>query len=106
MVYVDDIIIIRNQRSFLATTIKNLGDRFSIKDLGSLHYFLGVKVVPTQTRIFFLSRYQYVRDLLASTNMSGAKDVFTPLSNNTPLKLVDGTAPVDSLEFRHVIGIL
>ncbi|KAA8517736.1 hypothetical protein F0562_015205 [Nyssa sinensis] len=94
-----------NQPSFLATTIKNSGDRFSLKDLGFLHYFLGVEVVPTRFGIF-LSQHKYVRDLLASTNMSGAKDVSTSFSTSTSFQLVDGTAPMDSFDFRRVIGSL
>ncbi|KAA8549678.1 hypothetical protein F0562_001304 [Nyssa sinensis] len=62
-------------------------------------------IVPTRSGLF-LSQHKYVRDLLASTNMSGAKDVSTPLSTSTSLQLVDGTAPVDSSNFRRVIGSL
>ncbi|KAF5469010.1 hypothetical protein F2P56_013115 [Juglans regia] len=38
--------------------------------------------------------------------MSGAKDVSTPISTTTSLQLIDGTAAVDSTEFRRVIGSL
>ncbi|KAF5449859.1 hypothetical protein F2P56_030261 [Juglans regia] len=36
--------------------------------------------------------------------MIGAKDVSTPFSTSTALKLVDGTSSVDSTEFHRVIG--
>ncbi|KAF5460205.1 hypothetical protein F2P56_020089 [Juglans regia] len=36
--------------------------------------------------------------------MTGAKEVNTPLSTSTALKLVDGTTSFDSTEFRSVIG--
>ena len=38
--------------------------------------------------------------------MIGAKDVSTPLSTTTSLKLVDGTSSTNSTEFRSVIGAL
>ena len=38
--------------------------------------------------------------------MSAAKDVSTPLSTSESLKLVDGTAPMDSSDFRRIIGSL
>ena len=38
--------------------------------------------------------------------MIGAKDVSTPLSTTTFLKLVDGTSSTNSTEFRSVIGAL
>lgn len=49
--------------------------------------------------------YKYVHDLLSDTDMLGAKDVSTPLSTSTPLKLNDGTSTVDS-EFRQILGNL
>ena len=78
---------------------------FSLKDMGSLHFFLGIEVIPTRAGLF-LSQHKYVRDLLANTSMSGAKDVSTPLSTTQSLQLIDGTATVDSSEFHRIIGRL
>lgn len=58
----------------MASVIQQLGAMFSLKDMGSLHLFLGVEVIPTNGGLF-LSQHKYVRDLLAQTSMSGAKDV-------------------------------
>uniref|UniRef100_A0A2N9JAR7 Reverse transcriptase Ty1/copia-type domain-containing protein n=1 Tax=Fagus sylvatica TaxID=28930 RepID=A0A2N9JAR7_FAGSY len=103
LVYVDDLVITGNNSTFVASIIKQLGAKFSLKDMGLLHFFLGIEVVPTQAGLF-LSQHKYVRDLLSKTNMSAAKDVSTPLSTSQSLKLVDGTAPVDSSDFRRIIG--
>ena len=73
--------------------------------MGSLHFFLGIEIIPTRAWLF-LSQHKYVRDLLANTSMSGAKDVSTPLSTTQSLQLIDGTAAVDSSEFRRIIGRL
>ena len=97
LVYVDDIVITRNNKNFVASIIKKLGDHFSLKDMG-LHFFLGVEVVPTQAGLF-LSQHKYIRELLSNTNMSGAKDVSTPLSTTQSLKLLDDTTNVDNIEF-------
>jgi len=51
----------------------------SLKDMGLLHFFLGVEVISIHTGLF-LSQHKYIRELLASTSMSGVKDVSTPLS--------------------------
>ena len=98
MVYVDDIVITGNNKNFVASIIKQLRDRFSLKDMGLLHFFLGVEVVPTQ-RGLFLSQHKYIQELLSNTNMSGAKDVSTPLSTTQSLKLLDDTTNVDNIEF-------
>ena len=105
LVYVDDLVITGNNSILVANIIKQLGDMFSLKDMGFLHFFLGIEVIPTRAGLF-LSQYKYVRDLLANTSMSGAKDVSTPLSTTQSLQLIDGTAAVDSSEFRRIIGRL
>ena len=78
---------------------------FSLKDMGSLHFFLGIEVIPTRAGLF-LSQHKYVRDLLSNTSMSGVKDVSTPLSITQSLQLIDGTTTVDSSEFCRIIGCL
>jgi hypothetical protein len=60
---------------------------FSLKDMGPLHFFLGVEVIPTKAGLF-LTQHKYIRELLANSNMSGAKDISTPLSTSQSLQLV------------------
>jgi hypothetical protein len=105
LVYVDDLIITGNNTAFVASIVDHLGRKFSIKDLGSLHFFLGVEVIPTAAGLF-LSQHKYIRDLLAKTSMDGARDVATPLSPSVPLQLDDGSSSVDSTEYYQVIGAL
>jgi hypothetical protein len=44
LVYVDDIILVSSSQSVADTLVRSLGADFAIKDLGKLHYFLGVEV--------------------------------------------------------------
>jgi len=105
LVYVDDLIITGNNSVFVASIVDHLGQKFSIKDLGSLHFFLGVEVIPTAAGLF-LTQHKYIRDLLAKTSMDGARDVTTPLSTSFSLQLDDGSSSVDSIEYCQVIGAL
>jgi hypothetical protein len=41
---VDDIIVTGSSNKFLQAFVKQLNDVFSLKDLGHLHYFLGIEV--------------------------------------------------------------
>jgi len=99
--------MILSLQAIIQYLLRNLGESFSLKDMGLLFciLFLGIEVVPTQVGLF-LSQHKYAYDILSTTNMSGAKDVSTPISTSHSLQLVDGTASVDSTEFRRVIGSL
>ena len=55
LVYVDDLVIIGNNKRLLSTFIQALANRFSSKDFGTLNYFLGVEVIPTTTGLFCFS---------------------------------------------------
>lgn len=48
LVYVDDIIITSSSSRAADCLIRQLQDEFAVKDLGPLHYFLGVEILPTQ----------------------------------------------------------
>lgn len=59
LVYVNDIVVTGNN----VTTINNfknaLSKRFSLKDLGLLHYFIGVEVLPNAYGLIF-SQSKYI----------------------------------------------
>jgi hypothetical protein len=105
LVYVDDLVITGNDPIFVSSIINQLSHRFSVKDMGQLHFFLGMEVIPTTTSLL-LSQHKYIRDLLTKLNMHGTKEVTTPLSTTTVLKLLDGTSSVDSTEYISIIGAL
>lgn len=106
LVYVDDLIITGDSTSLVDWFVNLLANRFSLKDLGLLSYFLGVEVVPN-TNGLFLSQRRYLLDILARTNMTQAKPVATPLpTGSSSLTLHSGTALSNPTEFRAVLGSL
>ena len=72
VVYVDDIIITRNDMVGISLLKSFLHGQFHSKDLGMLKYFLGVEVMRRKCRIFLFQR-KYVLDLLSETGKLGAK---------------------------------
>lgn len=44
LIYVDDMFLTGNDSSLLAEVVEFLGTQFQIKDLGSIHYFLGLEL--------------------------------------------------------------
>lgn len=45
--YVDDLLITSSNEEIIVVLKQNLHDAFTIKDLGSLEYFLGIEVART-----------------------------------------------------------
>jgi hypothetical protein len=44
LVYVDDIIVASSSSEVVGALLKNLQKDFALKDLGELHFFLGIEV--------------------------------------------------------------
>ena len=66
LVYVDDLIVIGNDTTFITQFMQALATRFSVKDLGDLNYFLSIEVFPT-TFVMHLTQHTYILDLLTNT---------------------------------------
>ena len=106
LIYVDDIILTGNSDTLVSQLVDYLAQRFSLKDLGQLSYFLGVEVVPHRLGIL-LSQTRYIQDLLKQTNMDNAKPVLTPLpTSSTAISLTSGTPLSDPTSYRAAVGSL
>ncbi|CAH9084965.1 unnamed protein product [Cuscuta europaea] len=105
LLYVDDIIITGNSESSGTQFISIISKHFAMKDLGNLHYFLGVEAIRS-AKGMFLSQHKYVTDLLARFHLHTVKPVRTPLASRTTLSLSDGELLSDSTEYRSMVGAL
>lgn len=72
LIYVDDIIITGFDMRSIQEIITHLQSQFAIKDLGSLHCFLGIKAVRDANGLF-LSKIIYIIDLLHKAKTEGSK---------------------------------
>ena len=105
LAYVDDLLVTSNNTQFLDSFIRSLAIRFSLKNLGAPHYFLGVEIIPTSSGLF-LSQHKFNRDILERFDMDGAKPCSTPISSTAKLQLHDSSASTDATEYRRIIGAL
>ncbi|CAH9051136.1 unnamed protein product [Cuscuta europaea] len=105
LLYVDDIIITGNSEFSVTQFISIISKHFAMKDLGNLHYFLGVEAIRSAKGLF-LSQHKYVTDLLARFHLHTVKPVRTPLASRTTLSISDGELLSDSTEYRSMVGAL
>jgi hypothetical protein len=69
LVYVDDIIVASSSGAAVDALLRDLKDDFALKDLGDLHYFLGIEASRVSDGIC-LSQSKYTSDLLQCAGMS------------------------------------
>jgi histone deacetylase 1/2 len=107
LIYVDDIIVVSSSDKAVDALLHDLGLDFALKDLGELHYFLGIEVKKVHDGII-LSQEKYANDLLSRVNMKLCKSVTTPLSLSEKLSLYEGEAlsSDDSTRYRSIVGAL
>ncbi|KAI5343199.1 hypothetical protein L3X38_011075 [Prunus dulcis] len=95
----------RNDPSQITQLIHHLGHSFSMKDLGSLHYFRAIEASWTTTGLHLIQS-KYVLDLLKRTNMLDVKPVSTPGLSSKRLSLHDGDPLPDVTKYCSVVGAL
>jgi Reverse transcriptase (RNA-dependent DNA polymerase) len=84
---------------------RNLKQKFEIKDLGKLKYFLGIEIAHSKKGLF-LSQMKYVLDLLKETGKIGCKSLSTPIDSNIKLNTEDGELVKDINHFQRLIDKL
>ena len=104
LVYVDDIIIACKDASFIEGIKLELFNKFEMKDLGNLEYFLGIEIVHNpSTGSLWIGQSHYIEDVLAKFGMADSKPVKTPaevVATNPESPLFDKT------KYQQAIGSL
>ncbi|RWR76373.1 putative polyprotein [Cinnamomum micranthum f. kanehirae] len=94
-----------NNSVTLHSLIQQLASAFAMKDLGPLHYFLGLEVCRSNGSLF-LSQTKYAIDLLHKYKLDGAKPYSSPVAHGSKLSVLDGDPLPDASEYRSAVGAL
>jgi hypothetical protein len=107
LVYVDDIIVASSNKKAIEQLLHKLSHEFALKDLGDLHYFLGIEVQKVSDGII-LTQHKCASDLLQKVGMDNCKLVSSPMSTSEKLSLFEGTpfGHHDSTQYKSVVGAL
>jgi hypothetical protein len=106
VLYVDDLFLTGSE-SLIVECKRALTSEFEMKDLGMMHYFLGLEVWQRTDEIL-LSQGKYIVEILKKFGMTDCKPMATPMVMN--LKKLSETSSdsgeIDPHLYRQLIGSL
>ena len=107
-VYVDDIVLAGKTDGQLQDVKSALSKEYEIKDMGKLHYFLGMSVVQDEEcKSIWIGQPAYTTNLLTKYGMQDCKAVSTPVESGTKLKVASETDEcVDQQLYQSAVGSL
>nr|GFA67064.1 uncharacterized mitochondrial protein AtMg00810-like [Tanacetum cinerariifolium] len=105
VVYVDDILLIGNNLTLINNIKQQLDQTFSIKDLGSLNYYLGIEFL-INTKGITMSQRKYALELLYSVEFLDLKPSHILVDPIARLNDIDGELLSDPSQYRTLVGKL
>nr|XP_020160967.2 uncharacterized mitochondrial protein AtMg00810-like [Aegilops tauschii subsp. strangulata] len=105
LLYVDDIILTASAPDLLQRLTARLRDEFALKDMGALHYFLGIEVIRRADG-FFLHQQKYAHELLERAGMLNCKPAPTPVDTKAKVSALEGSLASDGAFYRSIVGAL
>ncbi|CAN1263655.1 Retrovirus-related Pol polyprotein from transposon TNT 1-94 [Linum perenne] len=105
LVYVDDIIITGTDLPTIQSLKTQLDKAFTIKDLGSLKYFLGLEIARSSKGISVCQR-KYALEILSDSGLLAGKPSICPTDAAGRLSAKSGVLLADPTVYRRLIGRL
>jgi hypothetical protein len=104
LLYVDDLFL-TGEEKLITECKKKLASKFEMKDLGLMHYFLGLEVWQSPERIF-LNQGKYAVEILKRFDMLECKSMNTPMETKLKLLVDTSSELIDATLYRQIIGSL
>ena len=104
VLYVEDLFLTRSSR-LITDCKKNLAEEFDMKDLGQMHYFLGLEVSQQNGEIF-LGQERYTTEIVKRFQMEDCRPMTTPMITNWRKIDMSDDEEADPTLYRQLIGSL
>jgi hypothetical protein len=87
VICIHDLILVCDNKDKLLQVKEELSRKFEMKDLGDLHFFLGMEVERDRAqRLFYINQLGYLKEILKRFHMEDCKAIGVPVDPNTKLK--------------------
>ncbi|MCO5562669.1 hypothetical protein L7F22_016297 [Adiantum nelumboides] len=107
-IYVDDILLLCKSPSELAVAKEELHPSFSMTDMGSLHFCLGIQVQQDAPHgIITISQASYINSLLKKYQMEACKGMDTPLPISLKIQQTDARSRAQAMQdfpYSNILG--
>ncbi|KAL0457111.1 UNVERIFIED_CONTAM: Retrovirus-related Pol polyprotein from transposon RE1 [Sesamum latifolium] len=90
LVYVDDVLMVGPSIELIGSVKQYLDGLFTIKDLGTARYFLGLQIARSSAGLS-LTQSKYIHDILTNIGLLAAKSVTSPLPQGVKLSSDSGS---------------
>jgi hypothetical protein len=104
LLYVDDLFL-TEEENLITECKKRLASNFEMKDLGLMHYYLGLEVWQSLERIF-LNQGKYTVKILKIFDMLEFKSMNTPMEAKFKLLVDTSSELIDATLYKQIIGSL
>lgn len=107
-VYVDDLILLSESEESMKMLKEDLEAKFRMKDMGELHYCLGINVeIDSKEGSLQIHQRLYIQNILKKYGLMNVNPVLTPADMSVKLKKNDGISnPVDLKTYQSMVGSL
>ncbi len=108
VVYVDDLILVCNDQNKLLQIKEELSQKFEMKDLGELHFFLGMEVERNHDERFLcINQIKYLKEILKRFRMEECKPIGVPLDPKVKLQRnANGNDESKGFPYQQAVGSL
>src|SRR4051812_41683596 len=104
ILYVDDILLIKNDIDLLNSGKSYLNNKFSMKDLGEVSYILGIKIYRDRSRrLIGLSQSTYLDNILKKFKMDESKKGFLRMLQGKTLSKTQSPASAEEREIMDKV---
>jgi hypothetical protein len=108
VVYVDDLILVGNDQNKLLHIKEELSQKFEMKDLGELHFFLGMEVERNRDqRLLRINQIKYLKEILKRFRMEECKPIGVPFDPKMKLQRnANGNGESKGFPYQQAVGSL
>jgi hypothetical protein len=84
VVYIDDFILVCNNKDKLFQVKEKISRKFEMKDLGDLHFFLGMELERDRAQcLLYINQIGYLKEILKHFCMEDCKAIGVPPNPKT-----------------------